>query len=140
MKYSDTYAVNAPQAIEESFETEVIVVNLEIGTYFSLRDSAADAWIRITEGQSAEAICAAWTVQFPEVVSLQEDLEKFFAELLAEGLIRVEPRSAAETVKSIPFSTYQAPALEKYTDMQDLLLLDPVHDVDETGWPAPRPQ
>jgi hypothetical protein len=23
-----------------------------------------------------------------------------------------------------------------YEDMQDLLLLDPIHDVDETGWPA----
>ena len=23
-----------------------------------------------------------------------------------------------------------------YTDMQDLLLADPIHDYDETGWPA----
>ena len=27
------------------------------------------------------------------------------------------------------------PTLEKYTDMQDLVLLDPVHEVDERGWP-----
>ena len=25
---------------------------------------------------------------------------------------------------------------ERFTDMQDLLLLDPIHDVDETGWPV----
>jgi hypothetical protein len=25
--------------------------------------------------------------------------------------------------------------LERYTDMQELLLLDPIHDVDESGWP-----
>jgi len=25
--------------------------------------------------------------------------------------------------------------VEKYTDMQDLVLLDPVHEVDERGWP-----
>jgi hypothetical protein len=25
--------------------------------------------------------------------------------------------------------------LERYTDMQELLLLDPIHDVDQTGWP-----
>jgi hypothetical protein len=23
-----------------------------------------------------------------------------------------------------------------YTDMEELLLLDPIHDVDETGWPV----
>jgi hypothetical protein len=25
--------------------------------------------------------------------------------------------------------------LQKFTDMQDLLLLDPIHEVDESGWP-----
>jgi hypothetical protein len=32
--------------------------------------------------------------------------------------------------------TWQAPELSIYEDMQDLLQLDPIHDVDETGWPA----
>ncbi len=27
------------------------------------------------------------------------------------------------------------PRLDKYTDMQELLLLDPIHEVDERGWP-----
>ena len=31
---------------------------------------------------------------------------------------------------------YTAPKLATYSDLQDLLLLDPIHDVDETGWPA----
>ena len=30
--------------------------------------------------------------------------------------------------------------LAVYEDMQDLLLLDPIHDVDETGWPARKSQ
>ena len=34
---------------------------------------------------------------------------------------------------------YEPPQLEKYTDMQDLVLLDPVHEVDATGWPHPKP-
>ena len=35
---------------------------------------------------------------------------------------------------------FEAPRLEKYTDMQDLVLLDPVHEVDEQGWPQQRPE
>ena len=35
-----------------------------------------------------------------------------------------------------PFST---PVLETYTDMQDLLTLDPIHDVDpQQGWPIQK--
>ena len=30
------------------------------------------------------------------------------------------------------------PVLNKYTDMQDLLLIDPIHDVEAHGWPAKR--
>jgi len=32
------------------------------------------------------------------------------------------------------------PVLERYTDMQELLLIDPIHDVDETGWPRRKEQ
>ena len=31
---------------------------------------------------------------------------------------------------------YRTPVLSIYTDMQDLLLLDPIHDVDQAGWPT----
>jgi hypothetical protein len=31
---------------------------------------------------------------------------------------------------------YSPPKLSAYTDMQELLLLDPVHEVDDAGWPS----
>ena len=39
----------------------------------------------------------------------------------------------------ITISAFETPVLEKYTDMAELLLLDPIHDVDATGWPHPAP-
>ena len=33
---------------------------------------------------------------------------------------------------------YTAPAVQKYDDLEDLLLLDPIHEVDEAGWPVAR--
>jgi hypothetical protein len=35
--------------------------------------------------------------------------------------------------------SWSSPVLSIYDDMQDLLLLDPIHDVDESGWPAIKP-
>ena len=37
-------------------------------------------------------------------------------------------------------SAWQAPLLQKFTDMQALLLLDPIHEVDSAGWPQPKPE
>ena len=44
-----------------------------------------------------------------------------------------------ETDPGIERLSFEAPILHKYTDMQDLLLLDPIHEVDEAGWPSVKP-
>jgi hypothetical protein len=48
----------------------------------------------------------------------------------------LEPASAksdcSEPAQPVKFEKCE---LIKYTDMQELLLLDPIHEVDETGWP-----
>ena len=31
---------------------------------------------------------------------------------------------------------FSTPLVEKYTDMAELILLDPVHDVSALGWPS----
>lgn len=35
--------------------------------------------------------------------------------------------------------SFEVPVLHKYTDMEDLLLLDPIHEVDDEGWPVAKP-
>ena len=42
--------------------------------------------------------------------------------------------AAAEPAAAEP-TTFRSPHLSRYDDLQDLLLLDPIHAVDETGWP-----
>jgi hypothetical protein len=32
-------------------------------------------------------------------------------------------------------SPFEAPRLDRYDDMRDLLLADPIHDADTAGWP-----
>ena len=35
---------------------------------------------------------------------------------------------------------FAAPVLRKYTDMQDFLLVDPIHQTTDAGWPEARPE
>jgi len=59
-------------------------------------------------------------------------------ELLGEELIAPGAAPAATQVPVIT-GAWVAPRLEKFTDLQTLLLLDPIHDVDEQGWPRVAP-
>jgi hypothetical protein len=60
--------------------------------------------------------------------------------LIELNLIR--PRSDADTVSAEPISELwsgDGPAIEVYDDLAELMLADPIHDVDEqAGWPTPR--
>ncbi len=62
----------------------------------------------------------------------------FSRSLAAQGLIveRQDPVDAAVTLDVARGGQgLLKPRLETYSDMQDLILLDPVHEVDERGWP-----
>jgi Coenzyme PQQ synthesis protein D (PqqD) len=140
---STRVAVNT-QVLHESIDGEVIVIDLTTGSYYSLRGSAAEAWELVqrspgaTSGQVAEAVAAHYTEDaggvFPAVV-------RFLQELADEGLVDVVEASDEPVSLSLPEQNGRAPrsfappVLEKYTDMQDLVLLDPVHQVDQAGWP-----
>jgi hypothetical protein len=72
---------------------------------------------------------------------MEKDLEAFVSLLETHELILP---SAREPAKAPAVPTDKRPfkplKLEVYTDMQDLLLLDPIHDAEEAGWPLTKPQ
>ena len=80
---------------------------------------------------------------------MQAVVQQFVAELLRENLVVGEEAKGAESPWNQPMPAqagYQTqrpgfvpPSLHKYVDMQELLLLDPIHEVDETGWPSIKP-
>ena len=139
--------VNSPHVIHETIDGEVIVINLASGNYYSVKGSGADVWevIQSSPGADKDTITAAIAARFGRS---SEDVGHDIADFL-EALRREELVAATENgaTASIPptngpgenSKTFEPPLLEKYTDMQDLVLLDPVHEVDSTGWPAPKP-
>jgi Coenzyme PQQ synthesis protein D (PqqD) len=147
---STRVSVNAPHVIHETIDGEVIVINLATGSYYSLKGSAAAAWglIEGPAGVQAEELLEALAARFDApVAEVEHAFEPFLAELRAEGLVsstgtdesavEVAERSRSNGNTGVELA-FEPPLLEKFTDMQDLVLLDPVHEVDETGWPRQR--
>ena len=130
-----------PWMTHERLDDQVMMINLETGAYFALERPAADCWTALTEGADLDGIVAEVVRSF-EVPSerAQVDVEVFLANLVDEGIIR---RTADEPVARQPDGVasdsklaYRAPQIEKHDDLEELLLLDPIHDVGPEGWPA----
>ncbi|HKY63449.1 MAG TPA: PqqD family protein [bacterium] len=137
------YQVNAPKVISETIDGETIIINLESGNYFSLNASGGTLWQGLAGKASRAAIvenlCRLYNLKIKDA---QSDVEEFFSRLLQENLIVGReghgPGAGAESPSRSDSRPYEKPTLLKYEDMQDLLLLDPIHDVDEAGWPMTK--
>jgi hypothetical protein len=139
------FRVRNPQVVDDTIEGEVIVIDLDSGTYYSLRETSAEIWHCIKAGADEASIVDSLAERYlasrEEIASAVSPLlDELAAERLieeAEGAGLPEPVSAPPAQNGrVPFI---APVLEKHTDMQDLILLDPVHDVTEAGWPHVAP-
>jgi hypothetical protein len=65
-----------------------------------------------------------------------EAIEAFAMSVQREGLMRPAQTAQAPAAPPSMAPDGELPALEAFNDMKDLLLLDPVHEVDEQqGWP-----
>jgi Coenzyme PQQ synthesis protein D (PqqD) len=141
--------VNAPEVIHETIDGEVIIINLASGNYYSVKGCGADMWDVIRQSNATPPqIVAAVAARFGNLApEIETPVLRFLDELRNEGLI-VDDEASGESSPAVSFAApngpassrgFEPPVLEKYTDMQDLVLLDPVHEVGATGWPQPRP-
>lgn len=129
---------NKPEVVSEKFEDEIILVSLINGNYYSLRGTAVDIWLNIEASTTAQKIIDAFTSAFGLNQEQIDSISQFFNDLHTHELVKAATQNGVEEGKEIQVgSHFEIPVVEAYSDMQDLLLLDPIHDVDEkTGWPA----
>ena len=132
------YEINAPAVISEPMDEEMVVINLDSGCYFSLNKTAARLWNHLEQGCSVNQAARqmAWFYGSGEVPILN-DVTSFIERLMEEGLIRSGERGPTNgpPLKEGQGEPYLKPSFEKYSDMQEMLLLDPIHEVSEAGWP-----
>lgn len=136
------FRVRTPEVTSEDFKNEVLIIDLKTGHYHSLRFAAAQIWRLLNAGQSVEA-CVTWmgNVYTADRATLESDTRHFLAELEKIGLITLaDERGNTGNVKVESHSEeYSKPTIDSYGDLQDLLLLDPIHEIaPETGWPHRR--
>jgi hypothetical protein len=135
------YRVNSPQVISETVGGETIIVNLASGHYFSLQGTAVEVWDGVERGDSSQAIVHRLEQRYEAAddeinASVGKLLDDFVAaELLVADGNEPESVDLAPSQNGGERSPFVPPTFSTFTDMQDIILLDPVHEVDTQGWP-----
>jgi hypothetical protein len=134
--------INTPNVVGEEFDGEVVVVNLDSGYYFSLLGSAKDIWMTLASGVAEpEEIIAMLKKNLDCTgVDVTNLVLPFLDEMLALEILVLDDATPSRDPVPLQNSDgvrrlFEPPRIETYSDLQDILLLDPIHDVDEAGWP-----
>lgn len=126
--------------ISETLDGEVVMIDLNTGAYFSLGGTGGEIWTLIERRYNRDALISSLADAYPDERSgVAATVSDFLEELQREGLVgETDDQSPASDPSPVghPGGGFEAPKLEKFTDMAHVILIDPVHDVDvERGWP-----
>lgn len=125
------FELNNPPCIAETIENDVVIINLDSGNYYNISGLAGEVWGFLAAGYSINDMLKSIPV-------LEGHLQDFVAKLLSEDMLR--PRKSNEKDSELLPLVRDLSEInldfKVYTDMQELLGLDPIHESDEImGWP-----
>ena len=85
---SITYAITKPELIREQFDEEVVIVDLDTGSYYSLSGAGGEVWSAIEAGTPVAGIARQLIAAYnAEPAEIEASLGRLLEELQAEGLI-----------------------------------------------------
>lgn len=112
----------------EILDGEAIIINLATGSYYAMSRAGALAWQGIEQHASIEELAARVAESFEVTLErARTDLLALANRLLDEGVVRVS-EAAHATGATPPLAQrlpYETPELSAYSDMRNLLALDP---------------
>lgn len=137
MRDSNAYAVASRDIVFESFDGEAVVLNLANGKYFGFSDSGSRVWQALSSGVDAQTLTGL--TAGGSTLGAAE-LEHFISQLLELGLL-VRSEAAAQPLPgdlaAELAATNEPLKVSIHDDLADLIIVDPIHEVEEPlGWPA----
>jgi hypothetical protein len=136
MADTELLIANAGLAAEE-FDREIVLLDVVRGLYFSLGGAAVDLWRAFGEPRGADEAIEALCLRFPDAD--RPALKAAVQGMRHHGLL---VKSEASFGSGRPAFTpaareFHPPTVEAFSDLADLISIDPVHEVDSgAGWPV----
>jgi hypothetical protein len=133
------YQMRSNQVTFERIEGELILISMDSGKYYSATGTAADIFYLIENKTPISKFNEVLEKKFTQFDD--SEILRFVEKILSENLI--EPCLTPNTdLVDLP-DDYQrgkwvSPNIIEFSDLQDLILVDPVHDASLNGWPVEK--
>lgn len=145
MSDSERYTIDEARIVSEIIDGEAIIVNLANGYYYSLDPPAAEIWGWLQSGWSIPEIVSVIQARYDcSGADPETAVRTLIGSLITDELVasRPDPGDLPEIERGVEASEktpFRAPSFRRFEDMQGFLLVDPIHEVDDTGWPHIKP-
>lgn len=124
-----------PAVKSEVLDGELVLIDFDSGAYYSGNHVAGAVWQLLQVGTASPDVGRRVAAHFA-APQAEADVARLLAFLLEANLVvpaEAPPESFGHELA--PGAAYEDPALERFEDMAELLVLDPIHEVEEEGWP-----
>jgi hypothetical protein len=144
------YKVDRRRVVHEIIDDEAILIRLDTGFYYSLDGTGSEIWEALVAGCTPDGITELLRMRYAAPPDeIEAAVAALVEELRAEELLDVALDASANGAvvgtlgdsgdPTHPRAKFEAPVLHRYTDMADFMLVDPIHEVEESGWPNRTP-
>lgn len=129
-------AVNSSRFPHETINNETILFDAETGHVLLLAGFASVLWSHLVGGAKLEELCEAVDSHFGSDAGAAT--QTFLNDLRTAGILVPSNEIVRTGAPPSPWpSQFTAPQLERYDDIAKIIAMDPIHEVDATGWPRP---
>ena len=113
------------------------MINFTTGMYYGTSSLGSAVLDALLAGAAAETVCKAIQTLPGCPEDMEAQLNTFIDQLLEkEIIVPAESTGAACTIDASSLADGFQLTVDEFAEVQDLILADPVHDVDvEQGWP-----
>ncbi|WP_367914494.1 PqqD family protein [Leadbetterella sp. DM7] len=134
------FKLNESNIAMEVFDNEAVLINISLGKYYSVRGSTGVFVLGLLQDSvHKDFIISSLLLKYSEQKEIIEREVQMFIDVLLQEEIIVETGLDSSTVATdgkTEMLPYEHLAIEVFDDMQELIMLDPIHDVDSgKGWP-----
>lgn len=130
----------------ERLDGEVIAIDFRSGKYGSFMGPSADImWLLQTETPRSRwyTLVAKSFPYGPSEEAFNQDIDDFLNRLVELHIIE-EADQLTGSIESLPADyerdAWSTPVFAIQDDLVDLLVIDPIHDTSDDGWPQTKPE
>lgn len=143
------FSVPGQRVAADVVDDEVVIVDLETGSYYTTEGAGCDAWRLLAAGIEVAETVEILGRRYADGAEIPDYVAALVDVFTGKGLLEPTDDTAPAEVDLGPVGGLLAPVSDpapfaaaevvSFDDMQSLLLLDPVHEVDDRGWPHAAP-